>query len=86
MLEGCNPGSAVDALFEVLRSVIATAGRSLADPWDFVLGSSGNLVARVFLIGNEALVKHDKCSYLPPFLVSMHHCATSLEGGSIPPI
>lgn len=74
-------GRTVDALFEVLRPVAATTGRSPAGLWDFVIGSSGNLVAGVFLIGNEALVKHDKCSYLPPFLVSMHHCTTSSEGG-----
>ena len=80
-LQGCRTGRAVGALFEVLRSVIAIAGRSLANTSGFVTGSSGNLVAKVFLIGNEALVKHDRCSYLPPFLVSMHHCATSSEGG-----
>ena len=80
-LQGCRPGTAADGLSEVARSVIATAGESLANTSGFVIGSSGNLVAKVFLIGNEALVKHDKCSYLPPFLVSMHHCATSAEGG-----
>ena len=68
----------MDALIEVLRSVVATVGGRLADPSDFVTASSGNFGAK---IGNEALVKHDKCSYLPPFLVSMHHCATSAEGG-----
>ena len=81
VLEGCRPGRAADALLEVLQSVIVTAEGSLADPSGFVMGGSGTLVAKVLLIGNEALVKHDKCSYLPPFLVSMHHCATSSEGG-----
>jgi hypothetical protein len=51
-------------------AVIAVAG--------FVTEGS---VASVSLMGNEALVKHDKCSYLPPFLVSMHHSTTASEGG-----
>ena len=41
-------------------------------------------VAGGCLIGNEALVKHDKCSYFPPFLVSMHQSTTASERGYIP--
>ena len=78
---GSGWGRTADASLEAPLLPLATTGRSLSDPWDFVMGSSGISMAGVGLIGKEALVKHDKCSNLPPVLVSMHHSTTPSEGG-----
>jgi hypothetical protein len=80
----CGSGRGINAVFELLATVTTTAGRSPAERWDSAIGGFGTLVdgaGRVCLIGNEALVKHAKCSSFPPFLVSMHHSATASDGG-----
>ena len=76
--------SVVDASCESSVSLITAAGRSLSEDRDSAVGGSRDLVDDVAgecLIGNEALVKHDKCSYFPPFLVSMHQSTTASERG-----
>ena len=77
-------GRVVDASCEWSVSLITAAGRSLSEDRDSAVGGSRDSVHDVAggcLIGNEALVKHNKCSYFPPFLVSMHQSTTASERG-----